>query len=316
MNYRDETAWHLTNSVLPQFGGDNKAEALDEFIQQAFAYTSKQDRTPRGPPPKRKRHAIVDTTLTATATASRDSTNVDDSAPSTPRSRRHAIVDVNDRARPIPAPALVPRAPLSLASDNHSDGEDEGRGADGGGSRKADGADDDRDVVGMEVGDESDTGGEVEGGGDINMEPPNEDEIGAGERERMGEPGGEVDIRAEGGEDEHEHEQIKVINGERFRVNPYSATGELVRVDDEADAEALAYRKKAEKQMKMRFDRQFKDGGGERFYGPKIVPHDGPPPTDYVDYYFCEPADSWVPVPPGFIAVRQSEEESDDEILY
>ena len=67
---------------------------------------------------------------------------------------------------------------------------------------------------------------------------------------------------------------------------------------------------------KVAFEKRYADGGGRRFWGPRMM-RSNPPPVegdeeeelaDFEDagetWYLCEARQDWFPVPPGYIAVE------------
>jgi hypothetical protein len=60
---------------------------------------------------------------------------------------------------------------------------------------------------------------------------------------------------------------------------------------------------------RVRFEKQFHDGGSARLYGPRIVEAEGDPLEENVEYdwfYYCKARDAWVPIPPGCVPVLES----------
>lgn len=61
----------------------------------------------------------------------------------------------------------------------------------------------------------------------------------------------------------------------------------------------------------VRYEMRWPDGGGQRFYGPRMVRGNRSAHEDLV-WYFCEARNDWYPIPPGFVAPHPSGQIDDD----
>jgi hypothetical protein len=66
---------------------------------------------------------------------------------------------------------------------------------------------------------------------------------------------------------------------------------------------------------RVTFEKRYRDGGGYRVYGPKIVEGDFSPDADVDWYFFCKARGTMVPLPPGHVPVLDGEAGEDEEAL-
>lgn len=81
---------------------------------------------------------------------------------------------------------------------------------------------------------------------------------------------------------------------------------------DRAPAASANAREEVDPNMRVRFERRWKDGAS-RMYGPRIrASDDFPEEKDYEDWFFCEEADVWMKVPDGYVAEIANMDDADD----
>ena len=64
---------------------------------------------------------------------------------------------------------------------------------------------------------------------------------------------------------------------------------------------------------RVTFEKRYRDGGGYRVYGPKIVEGEFSPSEDVDWYYFCKARDAMVPLPLGCKPVIDGEDDHGSE---
>jgi len=65
--------------------------------------------------------------------------------------------------------------------------------------------------------------------------------------------------------------------------------------------------------MRVAFEKRYRDGGGYRLYGPKMVEGDFEAGTDVEWFYFCKARDAMVPLPFGYKPVIDGDYEAHEE---
>ena len=63
---------------------------------------------------------------------------------------------------------------------------------------------------------------------------------------------------------------------------------------------------------RVAFEKRYRDGGGHRVYGPKMIEGEFEPGDDVDWHYFCKARDDWVPLPLGYVPVLDGEEDQDE----
>ena len=65
---------------------------------------------------------------------------------------------------------------------------------------------------------------------------------------------------------------------------------------------------------RVAFEKRYRDGGGYKVYGHKMVESDRSPEGDFDWYFFCKARDAMVSLPPGYIPVLDGESDDSEAI--